>query len=154
MLETGSIAPEFTLPDSDGNPRSLSDFRGSYVIIYFYPKDNTPGCTTEACNFRDDHELITDLEGIVIGVSADSQASHIRFRDKFELPFLLLSDPEHEMIEAYGAWQLKKSFGKEYMGIVRSTVVIDKDGKVLKVFKKVSPKTHAEQIKKLLEAQK
>ncbi len=154
MLEIGSPAPGFTLPDADGITRSLEDFRGSYVILYFYPRDNTPGCTTEACNFRDDHDLITDLDGVVIGVSGDSQASHTRFRDKFDLPFLLLSDPDHEMIEAYGAWQLKKNYGKEYMGIVRSTVVIDKEGNVLKVYEKVSPKEHAEEIKTLLEGLK
>ncbi len=153
MLEKGIKAPPFTLPDADGVPRSLTDFAGSYVILYFYPRDNTPGCTTEACGFKDNHELITDLGGVVLGVSKDSEASHQRFRDKFELPFLLLSDPEHKMIEAYGAWQEKKSFGKVAMGIVRITYVIDKEGTILACYPKVSPKDHAEQIKALLEAQ-
>ncbi len=152
MLEIGTKAPEFSLPDADGIEHKLSDFVGSYVVLYFYPRDNTPGCTTEACGFRDINEPLTDLGAVVLGVSKDTQASHQKFRDKFELPFLLLSDPEHEMIERYGAWKEKKSFGKVSMGIVRSTYVIDREGKVLARYPKVATKDHAEQIKALLEA--
>lgn len=150
MLETGMKAPDFTLQDKDGCTVSLSDFRGQKVVLYFYPKDNTPGCTTEACGFRDVYDEILAKGAVVLGISKDSQASHTKFRDKFGLPFHLLSDVETTTIQAFGAWGEKKMCGKAYMGIIRSTFVVDENGVISHVFPKVNTKTHAAEILSLL----
>ena len=139
-------APDFSLPDQDGTVRSLSDYAGGWLVVYFYPKDDTPGCTVEACSLRDGN---TDLEerGIkVVGISKDSVASHAKFADKFHLNFPILSDPDHQVIEAYGAWGPKKMMGREYLGIHRMTFLINPDGMIVKEYPKVTPKDHAIQI--------
>ena len=146
MLEAGVKAPAFTLPDQDGNPVSLSDFLGKKVILYFYPKDNTPGCTRQACAFAGSYDAFRDLDAVVIGVSKDSTASHRKFAEKYELPFLLLSDPELGVLQAYGVWQEKKLYGKVSMGVVRSTFIIDENGVIEKVMPKVKPDTNAADI--------
>ena len=150
MLQEGIIAPDFTLPADGGGEVTLSDYRGKKVVLYFYPKDNTPGCTTEACNFRDDYSDILAAGAVVLGVSPDSVGSHDRFKLKFNLPFALLSDPDHQVAELYGAWGEKKMYGKTYMGIIRSTVVIDEEGKIIKIFPKVSPKNHSQEVLSVL----
>lgn len=154
MLEVGTRAPEFTLPDKDGNNVSLSDFHGKKVVLYFYPKDNTPGCTRQACAFAGAYSQFEALGAVVIGVSRDSQASHQRFAEKNSLPFILLSDPERQAIEAYGVWQEKKNYGKVSMGVVRSTYIIDEDGVIEKVMPKVKPDTNAAEILEYLSAGK
>lgn len=154
MLEVGTKAPEFTLPDKDGNNVSLSEFRGKKVVLYFYPKDNTPGCTRQACAFAGAYSQFEALGAVVIGVSRDSQASHQRFAEKNSLPFILLSDPERQAIEAYGVWQEKKNYGKVSMGVVRSTYIIGEDGVIEKVMPKVKPDTNAAEILEYLSAGK
>ena len=154
MLEVGTKAPEFTLPDKDGNNVSLSDFHGKKVVLYFYPKDNTPGCTRQACAFAGAYSQFEALGAVVIGVSRDSQASHQRFAEKNSLPFILLSDPERQAIEAYGVWQEKKNYGKVSMGVVRSTYIIDENGVIEKVMPKVKPDTNAAEILEYLSAGK
>ena len=146
MLEINSIAPDFTLQDKDGNDVRLSDFAGKRVVLYFYPRDNTPGCTRQACAFAAAYDGFRDLDAVVIGVSKDSVASHQRFAEKYNLPFILLSDPEHQVIEAYGAWQEKKNYGKVSMGTVRCTYVIGPDGRIEMVMPKVKPDTNAAEI--------
>lgn len=146
MLEVGTKAPEFTLPDQNGNLVSLSDFAGKNVVLYFYPRDNTPGCTRQACAFAAADEDFKTLDAVVIGVSRDSAASHRKFAEKHGLPFLLLSDPELTAIQAYGVWQEKKNYGKVSMGVVRSTYIIDKNGVIEKVMPKVKPDTNAAEI--------
>ena len=146
MLQEGTAAPDFTLEVSGGGTESLSDYRGQTVVLYFYPKDDTPGCTTEACNFRDDYSEIMAAGAVVLGVSPDSVKSHDKFKLKYELPFPLLSDPDHQVAELYGAWGEKKMFGRTYMGILRSTFVIDEQGIIVKVFPKVRPKVHSEEV--------
>ena len=146
MLEIGMNAPEFNLPDKDGNPVSLSDFRGRKVVLYFYPKDNTPGCTRQACAFAAAYQGFRDQNIAVIGISKDSVASHLKFAQKYDLPFILLSDPELKAIEAYGVWQEKKLYGKVSMGVVRTTFVIDEEGRIEKVMPKVKPDTNAAEI--------
>ena len=146
MLEIGTKAPNFTLPDKGGNPVSLSDFAGKKVVLYFYPKDNTPGCTRQACAFAGAYEAFKTLDAVVIGVSKDSTASHQKFADKYNLPFILLSDRERQAIEAYGVWQEKKNYGKVSMGVARSTFVIDENGIIEKVMPKVKPDTNAAEI--------
>ena len=146
MLDPGIQAPDFTLPDKDGNPVTLSDFRGKKVILYFYPKDNTPGCTRQACAFAGSYDAFRDLDAVVIGVSKDSTASHQRFTEKYNLPFLLLSDPELGVLQAYGVWQEKKLYGKVSMGVVRTTFIIDENGVIEKVMPKVKPDTNAADI--------
>ncbi len=146
MLEAGTKAPEFTLMDKDGNAVSLSDFRGKKVVLYFYPKDNTPGCTRQACAFGGAYEGFQALNAVVIGVSKDSATSHQKFAEKYSLPFVLLSDPERTAIEAYGVWQEKKNYGKVSMGVVRSTFVIDENGIIEKVMPKVKPDTNAQEV--------
>ena len=152
MLEVGTKAPEFTLPDKDGNPVSPSDFAGKKVVLYFYPKDNTPGCTRQACAFAGVYEEFKKINAVVIGVSKDSTASHQKFAEKHGLPFLLLSDPELTAIQAYGVWQEKKLYGKVIMGVVRSTFVIDENSVVEKVMPKVKPDTNAAEILEYLKA--
>jgi peroxiredoxin Q/BCP len=146
MLKEGTMAPDFTLAADGGGEVTLSDYRGKQVVLYFYPKDDTPGCTTEACNFRDDYTEILAAGAVVLGVSPDSVKSHDKFKGKYDLPFPLLSDPEHEIAERYGAWGEKKMYGRTYMGIIRSTFVIDRDGKIAKVFPKVRPKNHSQEV--------
>ena len=146
MLEVGMKAPAFTLPDKDGNLVSLADFAGKTVVLYFYPRDNTPGCTRQACAFAAAYEAFKALDAVVIGVSKDSAASHQKFAQKHELPFVLLSDPELAAIQAYGVWQEKKNYGKVSMGVVRSTFVIDGAGNIEKVMPKVKPDTNAQEI--------
>ena len=146
MLEVGMRAPDFTLPDKDGRMVSLSDFAGKRVVLYFYPRDNTPGCTRQACAFAAAYEDFKSMDAVVIGVSKDSVASHQKFAEKYGLPFVLLSDPELTAIQAYGVWQEKKSYGKVSMGVVRTTYVIDPEGVIEKVMPKVKPDTNAAEI--------
>ena len=152
MLEVGTKAPEFTLPDKDGNPVSLTDFAGKKVVLYFYPKDNTPGCTRQACAFAGAYEEFEKINVVVIGVSKDSAASHQKFAEKHGLPFILLSDPDLTAIQAYGVWQEKKLYGKVSMGVVRSTFVINENGMIEKAMPKVKPDTNAAEILEYLTA--
>jgi peroxiredoxin Q/BCP len=141
------LAPSFSLPDQDGVTHSIEDYRGRWIVLYFYPKDNTPGCTTEACGFRDEHVIISQFgNAAIIGVSKDSVASHRKFATHHHLNFPLLSDPDHTVIESYGAWQKKRFLGRAYMGTQRSTVIINPQGAIAKVYSKVTPKGHAMQI--------
>ena len=146
MLEVGCKAPMFTLPDQNGAMHSLADYAGQKVILYFYPKDNTPGCTRQACAFALHHNAFAEQNVVVIGISKDSAASHLKFAQKYDLPFILLSDPELQAIQAYGVWQEKKLYGKVSMGVVRSTFIIDGEGIIEKVMPKVKPDTNAEEI--------
>ena len=146
MLEAGMKAPQFTLTDANGNTVSLSDFFGKKVVLYFYPKDNTPGCTRQACSFAGAYDAFRERGVEVIGISRDSVASHAKFAEKYGLPFILLSDPERVAIEAYGVWQEKKQYGKVSMGVVRTTFLIDEQGMVAKVMPKVKPDTNAAEI--------
>ena len=146
MLEIGMKAPKFTLKDKDGNDVSLSDFLGKKVVLYFYPKDNTPGCTRQACAFAGAYKQF-EAKGVeVIGISKDSVASHVKFAEKYDLPFVLLSDPDRIAIEAYGVWQEKKMYGKVTFGVVRTTFIIDENGNIEKVMPKVKPDTNAADI--------
>ncbi|HEY9582295.1 MAG TPA: thioredoxin-dependent thiol peroxidase [Savagea sp.] len=145
MSLVGKQAPAFTLNNQQGEAVSLEDFKGKYVVLYFYPKDSTPGCTTQACDFRDAIEDFTALNAVILGVSPDNEASHQKFIAKHELPFDLLVDEEKEAAEAYDVWKLKKNFGREYMGIERSTFLIDPEGKVVKEWRKVRVKDHIEE---------
>ena len=151
-LEVGNIAPDFTLPDQTGKTHRLADYRGRKAVVYFYPKDDTPGCTRQACAFRDSFAALRELNAAVIGISQDGAESHLKFAEKYQLPFILLSDPEREAIEAYGVWQQKTSFGKTYMGIVRSTFIIDENGALIKIFPKANPDTNAADIIQFLKS--
>ena len=146
MLEIGTKAPDFTLPDQNGNMHSLSEYRGKKVILYFYPKDNTPGCTKQACGFAERYPQFTEKGAVVLGVSKDSVASHKKFEEKYGLPFTLLADPELAAIQAYDVWREKKNYGKTYMGVVRSTYLIDENGKIVKAFDKVKAADNPEQM--------
>ena len=146
MLEVGMKAPEFTLSDKDGNLVSLSDFLGKKVVLYFYPRDNTPGCTRQACAFAGAYDAFREKNVEVIGISRDSVASHVKFAEKYALPFVLLSDPDLEAICAYDVWQEKKLCGKVSMGVVRTTFVIDEHGKIERIMPKVKPDTNAQEI--------
>jgi len=143
MIEKGSLAPDFTLTSDAGETVTLSQFRGSPVVLYFYPRDDTPGCTTQACGIRDSWDEFEKRGAVVLGVSPDSESSHVKFKQKFGLPFTLLADSDHATAEAYGVWVEKKNYGKTYMGVERSTFVIDGDGKLVKAMRKVKPDTHA-----------
>ena len=154
MLETGMKAPEFTLSDQNGNEVSLSDFAGKKVVLYFYPKDNTPGCTRQACAFAGSYDAFKALDVVVIGVSKDSVASHVKFAAKYNLPFILLADPELQAIKAYDVWQEKKLYGKVSMGAVRTTYVIDENGMIEKAMPKVKPDTNAKEILAYLTGEK
>ena len=151
MLEIGMKAPDFTLTDKDGNSVSLSDFLGKKVVLYFYPKDNTPGCTRQACAFASAYEGFKAKNVAVIGISKDSVASHLKFAQKYDLPFVLLSDPELQAIQAYGVWQEKKLYGKVSMGVVRTTFLIDEQGNLERIMPKVKPDTNAAEILTYLE---
>lgn len=144
-IKVGELAPDFALEASNGETIKLSDYRGKNIVLYFYPKDMTPGCTTQACDFRDYHESFSDVNAVILGVSPDPLSRHEKFIDKHGLPFILLADEEHKAAEAYDAWKPKKMFGKEFMGIERSTFIIDKDGKLVKEWRKVKVKGHVEE---------
>jgi peroxiredoxin Q/BCP len=145
-IEPGQKAPAFTLTADNGSKVRLSDFKGRPVVLYFYPKDDTPGCTREACAFRDQHSSLKKLGAVVLGVNADDIESHQQFRDKFNLNFPLLADPAHAVAEKYGAWREKNMYGKKFMGIQRCTYLVDPDGKVAKVWKAVKVDRHDEQV--------
>ncbi len=146
MLKAGGIAPDFNLSDAEGKNVSLSDFKGKKIVLYFYPKDDTPGCTKEACSFRDVYDKILAKGAVVIGISADNAESHKNFKKKYNLPFHLLSDMEHKIIEAYGAWGDKTYQGKVSKGIIRSTYIIDEKGVISEVFPRVTPDNHAAEV--------
>lgn len=150
MLQNGMPAPQFTLPDSGGNLVSLSDFLGKKVVLYFYPKDNTPGCTRQACAFAAAYGQFMQKNAVVIGISKDGVASHAKFAQKFSLPFILLSDEGLDVIKAYGVWQEKKLYGKVSMGVVRTTFIIDEQGNIVHVMPKVKPDTNAAEVLALL----
>jgi len=145
-IPSGIPAPDFELPDETGVLRKLSDFRGRPVVLYFYPKDDTPGCTTEACNFRDDYSAYKKAGVTILGVSPDSVKSHVKFKQKFDLPFPLLADADHKICELYDVWALKNFMGREYMGVLRTTFLIDAEGKILRVFEKVKPAEHSAEL--------
>jgi len=143
MVEEGKPAPDFELSTENGARVKLSSLRGKPVVLYFYPKDDTPGCTTQACGIRDAYADFRERGAVVLGVSPDDEASHVKFKEKYSLPFALLADPEHKVAEQYGVWKERNSYGKKSMGIERSTFVIDADGNVAKVMRRVKPDTHA-----------
>ncbi|NMC45215.1 MAG: thioredoxin-dependent thiol peroxidase [Chloroflexi bacterium] len=153
MLAEKSKAPDFELLDENGESHRLADYKGNPLVLYFYPKDNTPGCTTEACNFRDDYSAYTDAHVTIVGISTDSVKSHKKFKEKYDLPFTLLADTDHQVCEQYGVWAEKQMMGKKYMGILRTTYLIDKDGNIAKVFEGVKPADHSlevlQEVKKL-----
>jgi peroxiredoxin Q/BCP len=146
MIKEGAPAPDFEVLDDEGKPFHLSDLKGKEVVLYFYPKADTPGCTKEACEFRDTITKFKRRDAVVIGVSPDKPTAQAKFKSKYELTFPLLADEDHKVAEAYGVWQEKSMYGKKYMGIARTTFVIDKDGRVKKIFEKVKPEGHAEQV--------
>jgi peroxiredoxin Q/BCP len=150
-VEKGSRAPDFTLSSDDGSTVTLSKLRGKKVVLYFYPKDDTPGCTTQACDLRDAMPTFQDLDAVVLGVSPDSVASHRKFRDKFGLNYPLLADEDHRVAEAYGVWKERSMYGRKSMGIERSTFLIDEDGKIQEAWRKVSPKGHADLLQEALQ---
>ncbi len=154
MLEEGKKAPAFAVKDQSGKAVKLADFAGKYVVLYFYPKDDTPGCTKEACAFRDDHSKLQKAGAVVLGVSPDSEQRHGKFIAKYQLPFSLLADTDHALAEKYGAWGEKSLYGKKYQGILRSTFLIGPDGKVAKVWPKVKPEGHAAEVLAALQALK
>ena len=146
MVEEGAPAPDFELRSDEGETVTLSALRGKPVVLYFYPRDDTPGCTTEACEFRDAYERFRDQGVEILGVSPDTEASHRKFKSKYELPFTLLADPNHQAAEAYGVWKEKKNYGRTYEGVERSTFVIDAEGKVAKAMRGIRPAGHAAQV--------
>ena len=145
-LKEGDKAPDFTAASSDGKKVSLKDLKGKKVVLYFYPKDDTPGCTVEACGFRDGIKKIEKQDAVVLGVSPDSVASHNKFIDKFKLPYLLLADEDKKICQAYGVWVEKSLYGKKYMGVARSTFILGKDGRIEKIYEKVKPEGHTEEV--------
>ena len=146
VLSAGTQAPDFKLNDSEGQPHELKDYRGQTIVIYFYPKDDTPGCTKEACSFRDAYADFKKAGVTLIGISPDSEKSHTKFIEKYELPFTLLSDPDHKVCEAYGVWGLKKFMGREYDGVYRTTFVIGPEGEIKHVFENVKPADHSQEV--------
>ena len=151
-LPAGIPAPDFELLDDTNIPRKLSDFRGQNVVLYFYPADDTPGCTKEACNFRDDYSAYERENVVILGVSPDTVKSHVKFKQKFQLPFPLLADEGHNICDLYGVWGPKKLMGREYEGVLRTTFLIDKDGKIVKVFENVRPAQHSVEVLSALSA--
>jgi len=145
-LKAGDVAPDFSVNDQDGNPIKLSDFKGKKVVLYFYPKDNTPGCTSESCNLRDNYQALQKAGYEILGVSKDNEKSHRKFIGKFELPFTLLADTEKDIHEKYGTWIEKSMYGRKYMGTARVTFLIDEDGKIEEIIEKVKTKDHTAQI--------
>ncbi len=145
-MKLEQTAPDFTLPDQDGNKHKLSDYKGQWALIYFYPKDDTTGCTTEACAIRDNFPKFGKLKAKVLGISIDSVASHKKFADKYKLPFTLLADEEKKVVNKYGVWQEKSMYGRKYMGTVRNSYLINPVGKIAKIYEKVKPATHAEEV--------
>ena len=152
MIEEGKKAPAFKLKNQDGETVSLNDYNGKNVVLYFYPKDNTSGCTAEACNFRDDFPKFGNLDAVILGVSPDSVDSHKKFAEKFKLPFTLLSDEGKEMLEKYGVWKEKSMYGRKYMGVERTTIVIDGSGKIKKIFNKVKVPGHNKEVMEALKS--
>ncbi len=150
MIEEGKAAPLFTLKDKDGNKVALKDFKGQPVVVYFYPKDDTPGCTTQACDIRDQWSAFQEAGAVVLGISPDPAEAHQRFVDKYDLPHTLLSDPDRKVMEKYGAWGEKNMYGKKTVGVIRSTVLVGPSGRVAKHWKRVQAKKHAEQVLKAL----
>lgn len=150
MIEEGIKAPDFTLPDQNGNKVKLSDLKGKYVVLYFYPKDNTSGCTKEACNFRDAFPKFKNIDAVILGVSPDSVASHKKFAEKYKLPFSLLADEDRKVIEKYEVWKEKSMYGKKYMGVERTTFIISPDGKIKKIFPKVKVDNHHKEVLEVL----
>ena len=146
MVEEGKPAPDFELTSDAGAPVKLSDFRGKPVVLYFYPKDDTPGCTTQACGIRDSYSAFEERGAVVLGVSPDDETAHVKFKQKYGLPFTLLADPGHEIAEKYGVWKERNAYGKTFMGIERSTFLIDPDGNVARVMRKVKPDTHVDDV--------
>ena len=151
-LSTGVQAPDFSLSDENGVTRKLSDYRGKPVVLYFYPKDDTPGCTKEACGFRDDYSLYEKSGVVVLGVSPDNPKQHTKFKEKYNLPFTLLADDNHQVCDLYGTWGPKKFMGREYEGVLRTTFLIDAQGQILKIFKNVKPEGHSAEILEVLKA--
>jgi len=151
-ISSGIPAPDFELFDDTNTPRKLSDYRGRNVVLYFYPADDTPGCTKEACNFRDDYSAYENADVVILGVSPDDVASHARFKKKFQLPFPLLADEGHKVCDLYGVWGPKKSFGKEYDGVIRTTFLIDGNGNIVNVFENVRPSEHSAELLSTLSA--
>ena len=145
-IQAGILAPDFSLPDETGKLRSMSEFRGKPIVLYFYPKDDTPGCTKEACSFRDDYSQYQQAGVTILGVSPDSPKKHTKFKEKYALPFTLLADEDHQVCELYGVWGRKKFMGREYDGVFRTTFLIDADGNILKVFENVRPAEHSSEV--------
>jgi thioredoxin-dependent peroxiredoxin len=151
MLKEGNKAPDFKLKDQDGKTVSLNDFKSKNIVLYFYPKDNTSGCTAEACNFRDEFPKFGKLDAVILGVSLDSVESHKKFAEKYKLPFRLLSDEKKGVLEKYGVWQEKSMYGRKYMGVVRTTYIIDKNGKIKRIFEKVKVDGHNKEVMEALQ---
>jgi len=151
-ISSGIPAPDFELLDDTNTPRKLSDYHGKNVVLYFYPADDTPGCTKEACNFRDDYSAYKKADVVILGVSPDDAASHARFKKKFQLPFPLLADERHKVCDLYGVWGPKKAFGKEYEGVIRTTFLIDENGNIVNVFENVRPSEHSAEVLSALSA--
>jgi peroxiredoxin Q/BCP len=146
VVEEGKPAPDFELTSDEGEKVRLSQLRGQPVVVYFYPRDDTPGCTAQACGIRDNYEAFGERGAVVLGISPDDEGSHVRFKQKYGLPFTLLADPDHRVADEYGVWVERSMYGKTYMGIERSTIVIDAEGKVARVMRRVKPDTHAQQV--------
>ena len=153
VVEAGTLAPEFSLPDENKQIHNLQDYGGQTILLYFYPKDDTPGCTTEACNFRDDYSAYQEAGVVILGVSPDSPEKHTKFKAKYELPFTLLADIEHQVCELYGVWGPKKFMGREYEGVHRTTFLIGPDGVIQQVFEKVKPAKHSTEILAILQGE-
>ncbi len=151
-ISKGAQAPDFALADDTNNTRRLSEFKGRPVVLYFYPKDDTPGCTTEACNFRDDYSAYVDADVVILGVSPDSTSSHTKFKEKYGIPFPLLADDGHKVCDLYGVWGMKKFMGKEYEGVLRTTFVVDANGRIAHVFEDVKPAEHSEEVLAVVKA--
>ena len=152
MVEEGRPAPDFALQDAPGRTVRLRGFRGKSVVLYFYPKDDTPGCTTEACGFRDDYAAYAERDAVIIGVSPDGPAAHAKFAQKYDLPFILLADPDHAVAEAYGVWKEKQQSGRTYWGVERTTFVIDPQGRIARIFRRVRPDGHSREVLEALAA--